>query len=125
DHLLDAAGAVTELKDLHRDLVRRQDPLRRQNDPALPCLIEFQLGMPRQARPAGLADGDVAALHGCHRFASDWPLGLALVLYSDAFSLREPVSTSLENALTCLGNKRARRYVAFDIGMVQRIELNP
>ena len=52
DHVADAADAVAQLKHFHRDLVRRQHPLRRQDHPDLPRLIEFQLGMPRQT-PAG------------------------------------------------------------------------
>ena len=70
DHVGDAADAVAELQHFHRDLVRRQHALRRQDHPDLPRLIEFQLGMPRQHRPAGLADTDVAAAQGCHRLVS-------------------------------------------------------
>ena len=66
----DAAHAVAELQHFDRDLVRRQHALRRQDDPDLPRLIEFQPGMPRQHRPARLADTDVAARASLHRFAS-------------------------------------------------------
>ena len=61
DHFGDAAHAVAELQHLDRDLVRRQHALRRQDHPDLPRLVEFQLGVPRQYRPARLADTDVAA----------------------------------------------------------------
>ena len=61
DHVSDAADAVAELQHLDRDLVRRQHALRRQDHPDLPRLIEFQPGVPRQFRPARLADTDVAA----------------------------------------------------------------
>ena len=67
DHVGDAAHAVAELQHFDRDLVRRQHPLRRQDHPDLPRLVELQFGVPRQHRPAGLADADIAA---GHRFAS-------------------------------------------------------
>ena len=54
DHLGDAAHAVAELQHLDRDLVRRQHALRRQDHPDLPRLVELQLGVPRQYRPARL-----------------------------------------------------------------------
>ena len=61
DHVGDAAHAVAELQHFDRDLVRRQHPLRRQDHPDLPRLVELQPGVPRQHRPARLADADVAA----------------------------------------------------------------
>ena len=67
DHLADAARAVAELQHFDRDFVRRQHAFRRQDHPDLPGLVEFQLGMPRQHRPAFFADLDVAAAGGCHR----------------------------------------------------------
>ena len=66
DHRRDAADAVAEFQHFDGDLVRRQHALRRQDHPDLPGLVEFQLGMPRQHRPARLADADVARAR--HRF---------------------------------------------------------
>jgi hypothetical protein len=60
-HIADAAHAVAELQHLDRNFVRRQHALRRQDHPDLPRLIEFQPRVPRQFRPARLADTDVAA----------------------------------------------------------------
>ena len=70
-----AALAVAELKHFHRDLVRRQHALRRQDDPDLPRLVELQLRVPRQHRPAGLADTDVAAARPVIAFASQPAFG--------------------------------------------------
>ena len=68
DHLGNAADAVAELQHFDRDLVGREHALRRQDHPDLPRLIEFQLGVARQFRPARLADADVAACwHCCSR----------------------------------------------------------
>src|SRR5882724_6270834 len=51
-------------------------------------------------------------------------IGSPLVVFEhDLFG--KPVSTFPDHALVCLGNKRSRRHVAVDIGMIQRIELNP
>ena len=60
-HIADAAHAVAKLQHLDRDFVRRQHAFRRQDYPDLPRLIELQLRVSRQFRPARLADTDVAA----------------------------------------------------------------
>ena len=71
----DAADAVAELQHFDRDLVRRQHALRRQDHPDLPRLIELQLGVPRQHRPARLADTDVAAARAVIASPRICPLG--------------------------------------------------
>ena len=58
--------AVAEFQHFDRDLVRRQHALGRQDHPDLPGLVEFELGMARQDRPAFLTDADMA--WAGHRF---------------------------------------------------------
>src|SRR5205823_14882435 len=97
DHLLDIVDAIAQPQHFHRDFVRRQHSLWRQQDPDLPGLIEFQLGMRWQDRPAGFADGDIADT-ARHRLPS--------------------------NRLLLFGNERARRDVAFDVSTTPPNEVN-